>query len=230
MKSSTKTIKRRVTVAGTKTPPRPVPSPKPREPADVVSDEAKPEDAVPEEAEPDAPVVQEESDHKPSRRKRLHTALSPKRIVLGVVIVLLVAAAAFTGWQWYRHGELETARADATTAAGKFALDLTTYDYTKIDQNFKTVAANSTPGFSQQYQTITSNLTGVLTQYKAVSQSKLVQSGVVDASTGRAVLLLAVDQTITNTNSPQPRVERNRMQLTVLKQDGQWRLDDIRMV
>jgi Mce-associated membrane protein len=57
-----------------------------------------------------------------------------------------------------------------------------------------------------------------------------VQAGVVSATGDRAVVLLAVDQTITNTNSPQPRVERNRMQLTLLKQDGKWRLDDVQLV
>jgi hypothetical protein len=34
-----------------------------------------------------------------------------------------------------------------------------------------------------------------------------------------------VDQAVTNTKSAEPRTEHSRMELTLLKQNGEWRLD-----
>lgn len=202
--------RKRPVVAGKKAPR---PSPMPRTSPEETVDE---EPAVPEpEAAP--PAV--------SKKKLLR----PKRIVVGLLALLVLGAGGFAGWQWYRHAQLDSAREAATGAARQFALDLTSYDFTKIDDNLKKVTGDSTDSFAKQYQSVANNLTQLMRQYKAVAKSTVVQTGIAEATTDRAVVLLFVDQTITNTNSPQPRVERNRLQLTVLNQDDTWRLDDVQL-
>ncbi|GAA1973660.1 hypothetical protein [Amycolatopsis minnesotensis] len=176
----------------------------------------------------DEPVTAEQSVPLPVRKKR-RFAWRPRRIVAGVLVLLVLGAGGFAGWQWHRHAQLESAREAATGAARQFALDLTSYDFTRIDDNLKKVTGDSTDSFAKQYQSVANNLTQLMRQYKAVAKSTVVQAGIADATPDRAVVLLFVDQTITNTNSPQPRVERNRLQLTVLNQDDTWRLDDVQL-
>lgn len=194
-----------------------VPSPVPRTPPPV---EKKPEPV----AEEESPAEVDETPEHPRK-----AALRPRRIVAGVVMLLLIGAAAFAGWQWYQHERLDTARDEASAAAGKYAVDLTSYDFGKLDENFKTVAGNSTASFAQQYHDTTNGIKPLLQQYKAVSKSTVLQSGIVSATTDRVVAVLFVDQTITNTNSPQARIDRNRVELTLSHQDGRWLIDGLQL-
>ena len=43
-------------------------------------------------------------------------------------------------------------------------------------------------------------------------------------------MIVFLDQTVTNTNSPQPRVDRNRMQLSLIRQDGDWKLSNVQLM
>jgi Mce-associated membrane protein len=47
----------------------------------------------------------------------------------------------------------------------------------------------------------------------------------VRADTAKAVVMVFVDQTVTNTKAPEPRIERSRMELTLVRDGGVWRLD-----
>lgn len=196
-----------------------VPSPVPRTPPPA---EKKPEPV----AEAESPA---EVDETPAPERPRKVAPRPRRIVAGVVMLLLAGAAVFAGWQWYQHERLDTARNEASAAAGKYAVDLTSYDFGKLDENFKTVAGNSTEAFAQQYHETTNGIKPLLQQYKAVSKSTVLQSGIVSATTDRVVAVLFVDQTITNTNSPQARIDRNRVELTLSHRDGRWLIDGLQL-
>ncbi|MBB5852097.1 hypothetical protein ACFQ05_02340 [Amycolatopsis umgeniensis] len=188
------------------------PSPMPRKPP------PEKEESEPAAAEVPSP----EKEDMPAKR-------APRRIAAAAVVVLLAGAAGFAGWQWYRQELLDTARDEASAAAGKYAVDLTSYDFGKLDENFETVAGNSTAAFAQQYQETTNGIKPLLLQYKAVSKSTVLQSGIVNATADRVVAVLFVDQTITNTNSPQARVDRNRVELTLVHQDGRWLIDGLQL-
>ncbi len=223
--SQVKTVTRRVagrTPAARET-TRVVPSPVPRRPkAQPPSEETEPLEGV--------EVPEEDADEEtPPGQAGLKAALHPRRIIAGVLALLLVGAAAYAGWQWYRQEQLATARAEGSAAAGRYAVDLTSYDFGKLDENFKTVAGNSTPAFAQQYQDTTNGIKPLLQQYKAVSKSTVLQSGIVSATTERVVVALFVNQTITNTNSPQARVDRGRVELTLVEQDGRWLIDALQL-
>lgn len=154
----------------------------------------------------------------------------PRTVVLAVVIAVLLCAAGFCGYQWYHHEQLAGARADAAAAAREYALDLATYDYKTIKKNFHTVTANSTDSFAEQYKQVSSKLAKMLKKYHAVSKANIVRSGVASSTMTRAVVILFIDQTITNTNSPKSRTDRNRMEVTVVKHSGKWLLDQVKLL
>lgn len=158
------------------------------------------------------------------RRPRVPT------IALALVIVVLLALSGFLGWQFLERRQADSARAAAVDAGTKYATDLASYDFTNLAGNFTTVTANSTEKFAQQYKQVSDNLTQLIVQMKATSKGAVTQLGVVESDADHAVLILFLDQTITNTNSPQPRVDRNRMRLNLVKNGDRWLIDDVQLL
>ena len=63
---------------------------------------------------------------------------------------------------------------------------------------------------------------------KAKVEAEVKASGVVHADPDRVNVLLYVNQTTTSTaNSGEPQVALNRVQLSMVRQDGKWLVDDI---
>jgi Mce-associated membrane protein len=149
------------------------------------------------------------------------------------VVVLLVLSGAVTAWlrisdlqEQVSALEAQTVAADeARQVATLLAEDLATYDYRDLGGNFRHVAAAATPRFTAQLRQLTDELGPELQQTRAVAKATARSAGVITADLRKAVVGVFIDQTVTNTRSTQPHVEQSRMELTLLRQDGVWRLD-----
>jgi Mce-associated membrane protein len=150
-----------------------------------------------------------------------------------LVVLLFVVSGSVTAWlrisdlqQRVDSLEAQTLAAEeARQAAILLATDLATYDYRDLGGNFRHVAANATPRFAGQLRQLTEELGPELQQTRAVATASVRSAGVVRADEGEAVVAVFVDQTVTNSRSPSARIERSRMELTLLKHGGAWRLD-----
>ncbi|MGH3863752.1 VirB8/TrbF family protein [Actinokineospora sp.] len=151
-------------------------------------------------------------------------------IALTLVIVVLLALSGLLGWKFIERRQADSARAAAVDAGTRYATDLAGYDFTNLAGNFTTVTANSTEKFAQQYKQVSDNLTQLIMQMKATSKGAVTQLGVVESDADSAVLILFLDQTITNTNAPQPRVDRNRMRLSLVLSGDRWLIDDVQLL
>ncbi|SDI07934.1 Mce-associated membrane protein [Actinokineospora alba] len=169
-------------------------------------------------------TVEPEESIEDTRRPRALT------IVLALVIVVLLALSGFLGWKFLERRQADSARAAAVDAGTRYATDLASYDFTNLAGNFTTVTANSTEKFAQQYKQVSDNLTQLIVQMKATSKGSVTQLGVVESDADSAVLILFLDQAITNTNSPQPRVDRNRMRLSLVQSGDRWLIDDVQLL
>ncbi|MGB3440257.1 MAG: hypothetical protein WBA97_16040 [Actinophytocola sp.] len=150
-----------------------------------------------------------------------------------VVAILFVVSGGVTAW--LRISDLqervdaleaqtfaaETARQDAVLLAE----DLATYDYRDLGGNFRHVASRATARFAGQLRALTEELGPELQQTRAVATATARSAGVVRSDTGKAVVAVFVDQTVTNSKSPRPKVERSRVELTLVREDGVWWLD-----
>ena len=149
------------------------------------------------------------------------------------VVLLFVVSGGVTAWlrisdlqQRVDSLEAQTLAAeDARQTAIVLAADLATYDYRDLGGNFRHVAAAATPRFAGQLRQLTEELGPSLQQTRAVAEATVRSAGVVRADAGKAVIAVFVDQTVTNTKSPESRTEHSRMELTLLRQNGVWRLD-----
>jgi Mce-associated membrane protein len=118
----------------------------------------------------------------------------------------------------------------AVLAARDLALSLDTYDYSHLDADFAKVLAGSTDPFKTQYAGTSAKLKALLVQYKATATSTIGAAGVAAHTGSTVTVILFVDQTVTNTNTPQSRIDRNRLQLTMRKVHGRWLASDAQVL
>ncbi len=166
-----------------------------------------------------------------SRLRRFgRTLLRPRTLAPLLVILALLGGLGWGGAMLWDKSQTEDARASALDAGRRYATDLATYSYQNLDNNLAVVRAHSAGEFSGQYQQVASNLKDLIVKYQSNSSAKIVQAGLVSGNRDAAEVIVFLDQTVTNTNSPQPRVDRNRMQLTLLRQDSDWKLSNVQLM
>lgn len=197
------------------------PSPSPR-PRPEQSAEGQDPDVTP----PDTGRPQPPDDGTPPTEAVTGRGPVPFLIALIAAVLCFLLAITF-GVLWFVERHSESEREEALAAAKVYAVDLTTYNYDKIDENFDKVRSNSTEKFSEMYSQVSKQLTDLLRKYQADSKGDLLNAGVAEFDGDKAVVVLIIDTTITNTNSPQPRIDRNRMVMTLLEVDGEWKLDQV---
>nr|WP_299577404.1 DUF3329 domain-containing protein [uncultured Williamsia sp.] len=155
-----------------------------------------------------------------SRRRRLLA-----RAVIGILLVAAVIGGVLAGI-WGTSLQDREQVADAAKAAEDtartYAVTLTSIDSATIDQNFQQVLDGATGSFKDMYAKSSDQLKTLLVQNKATSKGQVIDSGVQSASRDRVVVLLFVDQSVTNNQSPDPRVDRSRITMTMNRVDGRW--------
>jgi Mce-associated membrane protein len=155
--------------------------------------------------------------------------LRPGRFAVLLVVLLLAAAAGYLGVRAYtlsaRAATLAARRDAALSAASAYAVDLTTYDYRHLDDAFARVAADATPGYAEQYRSASQQRAGQLRTDRSVSTGRVVAAGLQQgAGDDSAGVLVLVDQSITNTGTPAPQVQRSDLRLTLTWSGDRWLL------
>ncbi|MEI6251305.1 MAG: DUF3329 domain-containing protein [Mycobacteriaceae bacterium] len=141
----------------------------------------------------------------------------------------LLAATGALGWQVWQQHQIKNASQEAQRAAVSYAQVLTSIDSNKVDENFKDVLDGATGEFKDMYSQSSVELRQLLIENKATAHGVVVDSAVQEASKNKAVVLLFVDQAVTNTKLPDPRIDRSRMKMTLEKVDGRWRASKVEL-
>ncbi len=141
----------------------------------------------------------------------------------------LLVASGILGWQVWQQHQIKTASTEAQRAAVSYAQVLTSIDSNKVDENFKDVLDGATGEFKDMYSQSSVELRQLLIENKATAHGVVVDSAVQEASKNKAVVLLFVDQSVTNAKLPDPRIDRSRMKMTLEKVDGRWRASKIEL-
>ncbi|MEN3222468.1 DUF3329 domain-containing protein [Mycolicibacterium porcinum] len=179
------------------------------------ADKAKAEDKT--EAEPEAQTG------KPSWRGRVLVG------ALAAVFIAALALSGFLGWNAWQARQVAQAGKQAQDAAVSYAQILTSIDSNKVDENFNQVLAGATGEFKDMYSQSSMQLRQLLIDNKASAHGVVVESAVQSASKDKVVVLLFVDQSVSNTTVPDPRIDRSRIKMTMEKVDGQWRASKVEL-
>lgn len=145
-------------------------------------------------------------------------------------LVLSLGLAGWFGWQVRADNRLDDARRQAVATAQTYAVNLTTYDHAQLEADFARVLENSTGAFRVEYTAASESLRELIARFQATATGKVLSTAVVSVETDRAELLLFVDQTVNNTNTEQPRIDRTRMRMGLEKQDGRWLISSLDLV
>lgn len=186
--------------------------------AEEPSTEESPADAESTAGEPESTAVEEPVALKDT------TANRARWVLPGVAAIYLVVFGLVTGlgWQLWQQHRVAAAGAAGQRAAVDYAQVLTSIDSDKVDDDFSAVLNGATGDFKDTYTKASVQLRQLLIDNKASAHSTVVESAVQTASTDTVVVLVMVNQTITNTSRPDPRVDRSRMKMTLQKVDGRW--------
>jgi Mce-associated membrane protein len=150
--------------------------------------------------------------------------------VTGLGVAMLIAALIWTTVKLHNVDAVSDARTSALVAARTFSLELSTYDYHHLDKDFGAVIDHSTGSFKSDFTKASKDLEPLITKYQATSVGAVRAAGVQDATTDTATVVLFVDQTVKNSNQSQPRIDRNRLRVTLVHSGSGWLVSKVEIL
>jgi Mce-associated membrane protein len=180
-------------------------------------------------AEDDDDVRLKGKREKPTWRKRPWRQYL-RRGILPVLLVASLAVSGFLGWKQWQEHQIKQAGQQAQQAAIAYAQVLTSIDSNNVDQNFRQVLDGATGEFKDMYTQSSVQLRQLLIDNKATAHGVVVDSAIQSESTNKVVVLVFIDQTVTNTQAPDPRIDRSRIKITMEKVDGRWRASKVQLL
>ncbi|WP_299565416.1 Mce protein [uncultured Mycolicibacterium sp.] len=179
-------------------------------------------------------VTETDERTEPGPQQTTATARPGRRSVLlgsalAAVVLLLVVAVGYLGWQLSQERRLDAAAEAARQAATEYAQILTSIDSDRVDENFRAVLDGATGEFKDLYSQSSTELRQLLIDNKAKAHGVVLESAVQSVTPDQAVVLLFVDQSVTNTNLPDPRIDRSRIKMTMEYVDGRWRASKVEL-
>ena len=186
-------------------------------------------EVVGDEAEDDDDVRLKGKREKPTWRKRPWRQYLRRGIVPSLLAVSL-AVSGFLGWKQWQEHQIKQAGEQAQQAAIAYAQVLTSIDSNNVDQNFRQVLDGATGEFKDMYTQSSVQLRQLLIDNKATAHGVVVDSAIQSESTNKVVVLVFIDQTVTNTQAPDPRIDRSRIKITMEKVDGRWRASKVQLL
>jgi Mce-associated membrane protein len=152
------------------------------------------------------------------------------RSALPLLLVASLAVSGFLGWKQWQEHQVKQAGEQAQQAAVSYAQVLTSIDSNKVDENFRQVLDGATGEFKDMYTRSSVQLRQLLIDNKATAHGVVVDSAIQSESANKVVVLVFIDQTVTNMAVPDPRIDRSRIKMTMEKVDGRWRASKVELL
>jgi hypothetical protein len=150
---------------------------------------------------------------------RLHDANHDKSTLKAELNGRPAATAAGTGL----NAEAQSAISTATTYAEQFS----TYNYKSLTTDFGLTESHALEPFLSKYKSETAQIRPDLVKLKATSSGKVIGAGIASITPSTAVVDLFLNQTISNSASTQPRVDNQRVEMTLTKQANRWLISKV---
>ena len=150
-----------------------------------------------------------------------------------VVIAILAGALLFTLIHYNSLPNNTKQRISVLNAAATYGAELSTYNYKNLDgpgSPWALVEANATPAFRKDFAKTSGDLTKLLNQYSATAVGHVIDAGLQTLTSSKAVVLLFIDQDVTNTvQKPNSVTQPLRVLITLVKQNGKWLIDNLQV-
>ncbi|MGI5520270.1 hypothetical protein ACQEUX_04880 [Micromonospora sp. CA-259024] len=161
------------------------------------------------------------------RRPRVPRLRSARIRLVPALVVAIVLAAAVAGAGWWgdhRAEQRDSAVRQALATAPAAAKAIFSYDYRTFDDSVANGRTFATGQFGKEYEQTTAALKQTATTQQAVVAAEVSATGVVTATAERVELLVYVNQYRRNVNTAGEKVDQNRVVLTLVPVDGEWKV------
>jgi Mce-associated membrane protein len=120
------------------------------------------------------------------------------------------------------HQSLQDARVSALAAGRQIAVDVASYDYRHIDADFTRVSNEATGKFQSDFSTQSAGVRDAIVAAKATSTAQVASAGVVNATTTSAQVVVALNRTVTNAQTPKGTQTALGVQMFLVRRNGRW--------
>ncbi|MFF3565441.1 hypothetical protein ACFYXS_35925 [Streptomyces sp. NPDC002574] len=156
----------------------------------------------------------------------------PVRVRAAVLLLLLaggLVAAPFLGLAYRGAERTRQARSQAVAAAREAAPVILSYDYRHLDRDFTAARALLTGAFRDTYaKTTRTVVTPTATKYQGVVRATVAAGpAVVSATPDKVVVLLFVNQVTDSTRISTPRLDLNRVRMTLTRTADGWKVSAV---
>jgi Mce-associated membrane protein len=149
-------------------------------------------------------------------------------VVLAVLAAVTVALAGLVASRVSSVNAVDATRGDVVGAATSGVATVLSYDYRHLDSDFARAQGLLTASFRKQYDDTTAKgVRPLAAKYKAISSADVSAAGVVEDGRDRAVVLVFVNQTVTNSQLSAPRLDRSRIKVSLVRSHGRWLIDKL---
>ncbi|KPC60186.1 hypothetical protein [Streptomyces chattanoogensis] len=153
--------------------------------------------------------------------------------VLAALVVAGLVAAAMLGWEYREDRRTQQARTEALAVARKAAPEILSYDYRHLDRDFAKARAHLTGSFAGKYRKTTTRVVAPTAEkYRGVVTATVAKppaggapaASVVSASPEKVVVLVFMNQVTNSTQVSGPRLDLNRVRMTLVDTSGGWKV------
>jgi len=163
---------------------------------------------------------------------RIRQVRGARTVLVGVVALTLAGCTAGLVWQSLHTPsaeDLNEVRTEALAAGRSSAKTLLSYDHRTLDKDFAAGRRVATGEFKQQYtKTTAKTVTPNAKKLHVTVTAEVVSASVVTASPERVELLLFVNQNTVSDLVKNGRLDQNRVLMTMVPVDGQWRVAQLK--
>ena len=192
------------------------------------------QEAPPASAEPTPRVVEPDPAQAAEPTPAAAATTPTPAVVPGLLIGLSVLALLLTGFvgylAWSLSGMNDDAEATLTgrDAASSHVQKILSYDHESFDEGAAAAEKLMTDGFRKEYDDTVGLVREDALKQESVVQAEVVASSIVEADADRVEALLFVNQTTAGQDLEEPRVDLNRVVVTLVPDgDGGWLVDDL---
>ncbi len=180
-------------------------------------------------AEPTPPVVEQHPAPATAPAPAPVTAAVPRLLVgLSVLALLLTGFVGYLAWSLSGMNDDAGASLTGRDAASAHVQKILSYDHESFDEGAAAAAKLMTDGFRKEYDDTVALVREDALKQESVVQAEVVASSVVEADANRVEALLFVNQTTAGKDLEEPRVDLNRVVVTLVPDgDGGWLVDDL---
>lgn len=147
-----------------------------------------------------------------------------------VVLVAVIVAGGWGGWQYRLARSVDQMRGQAVTLVHEYLVAMSAFDYQHLDANHGTIVADSTPEFSRKYDDMIKALRDIVISSKGVATATADHVAVERIDARSATVLGFVDQHVVNVTAPQGSDQKYRMLVSLTRNGDRWIVSDVQTV